>query len=147
MKMIILSIGDGKSLKESGAKLNPKMYGSTIGGSFHTVHIFPKLQPTSTSKYARASVPSNNFSNMFTRVMIVELQYCKMKSTKFKITLMDIIYLHLKQSGVFLVSNCIIDLQQFNGYKFIFQTNKPLHLTMIQILLHSYKMSIFARQC
>src|SRR6266496_1696390 len=81
MKMIILSINDGKLLKENGANSNPKVYGSTIDGLFHTAHIFPNVtKPTSMSKYAQASVPSNTFSNTFTRVVIVPLQCCKVRS-------------------------------------------------------------------
>src|SRR5437762_1310643 len=146
MKMVIQSIDGGKLLKENSAKSNAKVHGSIIDGSFHTVHIFPNVTMLiSMSKSARALAHSNTFSNMYLRVVIGQLQYYKMKSMKFKIMSTHVIYLHLKQSGVFLVSSCIIDLQQFNGYKFIFQTNKLLHLTMIQTLLNSYKMSVLAR--
>src|SRR5436190_24155426 len=133
MKMVTLFIDDGKSLKEKGTKSKSKVYGSTIDGSFHIAHIFPNVtKPISMLKYARVSVHSNTFSNMFTRAAIEPLPYYKMKSTKFKISSTHVIYLHLRQSGIYLVSNCIPDFQPFKGYKFIFPINKPLHLTTIQ---------------
>src|SRR5438046_5845242 len=133
MKMVTLFIDGGKSLKEKGAKSKSKVYGSTIDGSSHIAHIFPNVtKPISTSKYARASVHSNTFSNMFTRAAIEPQPYWKMKSTKFKIMSTHVIYLLPKQSGVYLVSNCITDFQPFKGYIFIFPINKLSHLTMIQ---------------
>ena len=133
MKMVTLFIDGGKSLKEKGAKSKSKVYGSTIDGSFHIAHIFPNVtKPISMSKYARVSVHSNTFSNMFTRAAIEPLPYWKMKSTKFKIMSTHVIYLLPKQSGVYLVSNCITDFQPFKGYKFIFPINKPSHSTTIQ---------------
>src|SRR4030095_13950031 len=138
MKMVTLFIDDGKSLKEKGAKSKSKAYGSTIDGSFHTARFFLNVtKPISTSKYARASLHSNTFLNMFTRAAIAPLLYCKMKSTKFKIISMHVIYLHPKQSGVPLISNCITDFQPFKGYKFTFLTNKPSHSTTIQTWLPS----------
>jgi len=96
-------------------------------------------------KSAQALVRSNTFSNMYLRVVIEQLLYYKMKSMKFKIISTHGIYLHPKQSGIFMVSNHIIDLQRFNVYKFTFPMNRLSHSTMIQISLHSCKMTMFTR--
>ena len=146
MKMVIQSIDDGRLLMENGAKSNANMYGLIIDWLFHTVHIFPNTtRLISTSKFVQASARSNISSNMFSRAVIAQLQYWKMKPMKFKSILMHIISLHLKQSGIFLVSNYITDSRRFNDYKFIFQISKLLLLTMIQTLPHSYKMTVSGR--
>ena len=143
MKMIIQSIDDEKLLMENDAKSNANMYDSIIDRLFHIIHIFPNIiMLISTSKSVRVLARSNIFSNMYIKTMIGQLQYYK--AMKFKILSMHIIYIHPKQSGIFLDSNCIIDLQQFNIYKFIFPMNKLLYLTMIQISLHFYKISMLA---
>ena len=146
MKMVTLFIDGGKSLKEKGAKSKSKVYGSTIDGSSHIAHIFPNVtKPISTSKYARASVHSNTFSNMFTRAAIEPLPYYKMKSTKFKISSTHVIYPLPKQLGVFLVSSCITGLQRSNVYKFTFSISRPSDSITIQTSLRSYTMSVLAR--
>src|SRR5438552_15098093 len=121
MKMAIRSIDDGKSLEKNYEKSRLKANGSIIDRWFHTVHIFPNAtRLISTSKSVQASAPSNISSNMFSRAAIAQLQYWKMKPMKFKIISTHVISLHPKQSGVFLVSNYITGLRQFNEYKFIF---------------------------
>src|SRR5947207_15606853 len=130
MKMVIQSIDGGKLLKENRAKSNAKVHGSIIDGSFHTVHIFPNVTMLiSMSKSAQALAHSNTFSNMYLRAAIGQLQYYKVKSMKFKIMSMHVIYLHPRQFGVFLASSCIINLQRSNGYRFSFSMNRPLHYT------------------
>ena len=146
MKMVIQFIDDGKLLMENSTKSNAKVYGSIIDGLFHAAHSFPNdTMLISMLKSAQALVRSNTFSNMYLRVAIEQLLYYKMKSMKFKIISMHGIYLHPKQSGIFMVSSHIIDLQRFNVYKFTFPMNRLSHSTMIQISLHSCKMTMFTR--
>ena len=60
MKMVIPSIDNDDSLMEKNAKSNAKVYGSIIGGSFHTVPFFPNvLMLILMLKFAR-SVPGDN---------------------------------------------------------------------------------------
>src|SRR5436309_11438233 len=80
MKMVILSIDDEKLLKENAAKLKSKEYGSTINVSFRIVLIFPNvIMLTSMSKSPQLSVLLNIFSNMFSKVEIVQLLSYKVK--------------------------------------------------------------------
>ena len=141
--MVILFIDD-QTMEEL---LSLQMeYNSIIDGSFLITPIYPNdIMLTSMSKSAQLSVLLNIFSNMFSKVEIVQLLSYKVKSMKFRILLTHVIYLHPKQSGIFLVSNCIIDLQQSNVYKFTFSMSRPSHSTTIQISLHSYKMSVLTR--
>src|SRR5216110_1189523 len=118
MKMIIQCIDDEKLLMEKNVKSNAKMYDSIIDRLFHIIHIFSNITMLiSTSKSIRVLASSNTFSNMYIKMMIGQL-HCY-RAMKFMITSMHVIYLHLKQSDIFLNSNCIIDHQQFNAYKFI----------------------------
>src|SRR5436309_6605904 len=146
MNMVIRSIDDDNSLMEKSAKSNANVYGSIIGGSFHTVPFFPNILTLILMlKFARALVHSNIYSNMYSRVGIERLQSWKMKSMKLKIMLMHVTYRHLRRSGVFLASNCIIVLQRFSVDKFILSISRLSHSMMIQISLHFYKMIAFAR--
>src|SRR5437762_11863825 len=109
MKMIIRSINDEKLLKKNDAKSNANIYNSIIDELFHIIHIFLNIiMLISTSKFVRALARSNIFSNIYIKAMIGQLWYYK--SMKFKILSMHVIYVHSKQSGIFLDSNCIIDL-------------------------------------
>src|SRR5437016_771368 len=122
MKMVIQSIDDGRLLMENGAKSNANMYDLIIDRLFHTVHIFPNvIMLISTSKSVRALARSNTFSNMYIRAMIGQLRYYK--PMKFKILSTHVIFVHPKQSGIFLGSNSITGLQQFSVYKFTFPMN------------------------
>src|SRR5436190_3636565 len=117
MKMIIRSIDDGKLLKENDANSNSNMYGSIIDWLFHTVHIFSNvIMLISMLKSVQALAHSNTYSNTYIRVAIEQLRYYK--AMKFKILSTHAICVHLKQSGIFLGSNCITGLQQFSVYKF-----------------------------
>src|SRR5947207_14201919 len=118
--MIISSINDEKLLKKNDIKSNANIYNSIINELFHIIHIFSNvIMLISTSKFVRALACSNIFSNMYIKAMIGQLWYYKLM--KFKILSMYVICVHSKQSGIFLSSNCIIDLQQFSVYKFIFR--------------------------
>src|SRR5947207_8127696 len=84
MKMVIQFIDDGKKSTTRNAKSKSKVYGSTIGGLFHTIPTFPndtKLILTSNS--VPASVHSNTYSSMFSRAAIGRLQYWTSMATRF----------------------------------------------------------------
>src|SRR5579859_1412907 len=120
-RIVIRFIDDVKSLKDNGEGSNAKVYGSTIDGSFHTVHNFPNVTMLiSTSKFAPASVRLNIYSNMSSRGVIERWRFYKMRSMKFKISSTHVILPPLKRHGVFSVSRCITSLQRSNVSKFIF---------------------------
>ena len=122
--MNIILIDDNNLLMKNDIKLNANIYDSIIDELFHIIHIFPNvIMLISTSKSVRALAHSNIFSNMYIKMTIEQLLYYK--AMKFKILSMHVIYMHPKQFGIFLSSNCIIDLQQFSVYKFTFPMNRP----------------------
>ena len=128
--MIIQYIDNKKLLMKKNIKSNAKIYNSIINRLFHIIHIFSNITMLiSISKFVRVLASSNTFSNTYIRAMIGQL-HCY-KAMKFMITSMHVIYLHLKQSDIFLDSNCIIDHQQFNAYKFIFSMSTSSHSTII----------------
>jgi len=132
MKMIILFIDDNNLWIKNDAKLNANIYNSIIDELFHIIPFFSNiLILISMLKFSRVLMSSNIFLNIYSSVMIEQLWYYKMKLIKLKIISTHVIYRHSKQFGIFLVSNCIINLQRFNVYKFIFSMNRLSYSTMI----------------
>src|SRR5271169_5464091 len=75
-KMVVQFIDEGKKSIMRNAKSRSKVYGSTIGGLFHTIPTSPNdTKLISTLNSVPASVRSNTYSSMFSRVAIGRLQY------------------------------------------------------------------------
>ena len=146
MGMVIQFINNIKESMERNAKFKSKVYNWTIVGLFHiTLTSQNGTKLISMSNSVQVSEHSNTYSNISSKVAIVQLQYYTLmsmamkfhkKSMRLQIILTHDMYLPLKEYGTFLNSKCIIDIQQFSDFKFIFQISKLSPSAMIQTWSH-----------